>query len=177
MAFHFLILMEYLLMVSRRFSLILSPLVFWIALLAMLGGIFLLSATASANYVETDHVYINGESSRGVTIKPKANNEYSGVKWLDQNDNNVGMLLCHENQTQGDPHNHCTMYTAMQDRTQRTGRMDLTFGEDFANLTFEDVWINFEKGAYMIPILKGEDGNRYELYVDVNQTLQTRLVN
>ena len=109
---------------------------------------------------------MSGGNSRAITIQPTGINEYAPLRWLDQEGNNIGQIVCHEKNSKWDLHNHCTWYTALKDRKKRTGRVDLTFGEDFANWTFESVWINFEKEAYIKPVLKSPNGSLFKLHVD-----------
>ncbi len=133
-----------------------------------------LSASATINFVQD--LVINGGDSKAITIKPTGPTEYAPLKWLDQQDNNVAQIVCHEQQTLGDYHNHCTWYTALADRTKRTGRFDLQFGVDFARWTVESSYIVFQKGAYIEPVLKTAAGKRYKVLVGEDGTLSTQLM-
>ena len=134
-----------------------------------------LSAVADEVHINGE-LLIHGENSQAMTIKPKARNEYAPLKWLDQYDNNIGMIVCHEYNSHGELHNHCSWYTALKDRSKRTGRVDLTFGEDFANWTFESVFVDFEKGAFIEPVLSSPKGLLYEITVDDQGNMTTQLI-
>lgn len=142
---------------------------YFIAALLVLVGSF---AFAHATEMHSELI-VRGENSRAITIKPKGEDEYAPLRWLDQNGNNVAQIVCHEKNSQGIQHNHCTWYTALTDRSDRTGRIDLTYGEDFANWTFESLYINFEKDAYIEPVLQSPDGTRWLVSVDNSGVLGT----
>ena len=123
--------------------------------------------------LKIDEVIINGSKTKAITICPTADNEYAPVKWEDQDGNNVAMIVAHENTTDGRPHNHWSLYTCMEDRSKRLGRIDLEFGKDFANLSFEDLYLTFQKGAYLKPVLKSSDGKLWRVHVNNDGKLYT----
>lgn len=119
-------------------------------------------------------IEINGRGTRGLTLRPQAANQYSPIKWLDQQGNNVGMWVCHETNSSGSSHNHCSLYTAKEDRSKRTSRLDVEFGTDFSKMTFEDTYLEFKKGAYIVPVLRSPNGLLWNLKVDNNGQLSVK---
>jgi hypothetical protein len=123
---------------------------------------------------EFEHIIINGEKTKAITIKPTEEHEYAPIKWEDQNGYNITMMVAHEVAGEGgSQHDHFSLYTAMADRTNRTARFDITFGVDFAEFQFQDCEVIFKKDAYIKPVLQSPDGTRWEIEVDDSGNLST----
>lgn len=130
------------------------------------GGAF-----AAPPKAEFSEVVIRGGSTKAVTIIPTADNQYAPIAWKDQKGNIVAMIVAHEKQTNGDVHNHLSIYTAGKDRTKRVSRIDVQFGTDDPIVSFEKINVLLKKDAKLL--LPDEKGGVVQVYSE-DGVLKTR---
>lgn len=123
----------------------------------------------------TEELIIKGGKSKGITIKPTADNEYAPVKWEDQDGNNVAMIVAHEKSTNGKTHNHLSIYTCGKDRKKRVSRVDMQFGTDDPILSFEHVRVRFKGGKSQLE-LRSENGTYFAIRINDEGRIYTERV-
>lgn len=122
-----------------------------------------------------DELIIRSSGSKGVTLIPNAANEYVPVKWLDQQGNTVAAIVAHELNTEGDIHNHLSIYTCDANRIDRWSRFDMEFGKDLPIFSFERCIVRM-KGDKTELHLRSPNNKYWRVKVNDNGVLSTEAV-